>query len=531
MKSEVFTSMNIQMKTWLIMCVVLPVCIIVNLMVLRNVLLAEFTEIEQAQIQQNIKRVENAISWKLELLHNRNSDLASWDDTYEFILTHDPGYIESNLAEDQLVFMGLNFLYFINEQGDIVWGQSIDLQTKEEILIDEFSAGSFTADNPLTGKATPPTGTNGIFHTSAGPALVSTAPILDSNSEGPRRGWIIMGILINENAIEELGKLTQLTLSIPFRLPSERLAGSLKALSDSSFYEIMDAEVIHGYCLLGGIEEASGVVLQARMSREIYRSGLLAIRYTAVLISITMVSVFLILSLLLQKFVVSPITRLTRHILELEKARDLRLRLPQKDVRCKDEAFILAAQVNRLLDTIEQMNNKLRDDARIDSLTMIANRRSYEEHLAMEWQRLMRTGGLLSVIMLDIDHFKLYNDRYGHQKGDDCLITVADVLRGIPRRPYDLAARYGGEEFVIVLPEADLDYAVNVAERIRTTVLDQRIAHEASPDGEWLTVSLGVGSTSVVMGTEPEELVKMADKALYMAKERGRNRVETLLGE
>ena len=105
------------------------------------------------------------------------------------------------------------------------------------------------------------------------------------------------------------------------------------------------------------------------------------------------------------------------------------------------------------------------------------------------------------------------------------------MLRGIPRRPYDLAARYGGEEFVIVLPEADLDYAVNVAERIRTTVLDQRIAHEASPDGEWLTVSLGVGSTSVVMGTEPEELVKMADKALYMAKERGRNRVETLLGE
>jgi len=525
MKPNVLASLNIQTKTWFIMLAILPVCIVVNLFVLRSVLFTRFIELEEAYIYDNLVRVEKAVSQELEHLSKLNIDWASWDDSYEFILTKDPDYIKSNLTEDALSTLSLNFIYFIDNQGGIVWGQTIDLKTKEEMSIDEFSEGRFTADNPLTGNTTPQMGTKGIIHTSAGPALVSTMPILHSNSTGSRRGWIIMGSLLNEDAIEKLGKQTQLTLSIPANVPFKTRVDGLKKLSNVTFYEVRDSEAIHGYTFIKGISEDQGVVLQADMAREIYKKGEITIRYMAIMISVTMVLVFLFLSVLLQRFIVTPITQLTHHILELERTRDLELRLPQKEVECKDEASILATRVNRLLDTIEEMHKKLVDDARIDPLTMLANRRSYKEHLTIEWQRLLRTGGQLSVIMCDIDHFKLYNDHYGHQKGDECLVMVAELIRKIPRRAYDLVARYGGEEFVLIMPEASLDNAVSLAEKIKQAVLNQHIAHEASPTGPWVTLSLGVASTTVVKGTNHEDLVKQADNALYTAKRQGRNRV------
>jgi diguanylate cyclase (GGDEF)-like protein len=531
MKSNILASLKIQTKTWLIMLAILPVCIIVNLFVLRSVLLTRFIDLEEANIQDNLERVIKAVSQELEHLNKLNIDWAHWDDTYEFMLTKDPDYITSNLTEDTVSGLSLNFIYYIDPKGAIVWGQTIDLKTNLEMSIDEFSKGRFTADNPLTGRTTPTNGTKGIIHTSGGPALVSTVPILDSNATGDRRGWIIMGSLLNEDAIEKLGKLTNLSLSIPsdvpFDPPKDRLK-QLKQLTTSAFYEIREPAVVHGYAFIKGIGKTPGVVLQVKMSREIFQKGVISIRYMAVLISITMVLVFFVLSILLQRFIVSPITKLTHHILELERTRDLELRLPQKEEECRDEACILAARVNKLLDTIEEMHKKLVDDARIDPLTLVANRRSYEEHLAMEWQRLMRTGGRLSIIMCDIDHFKLYNDRYGHQKGDDCLMIVAGLIRRIPRRPYDLVARYGGEEFVLVLPETNLEDAVGLAERIRKAVLDQHITHEASPTGQWVTLSLGVASNIVIMGTHPEDLVKQADDALYRAKKQGRNQVTSV---
>ena len=527
MKPAVLVSLNIQTTTWLIMLVILPVCIIVNLFVLRSVLLNRFIDLEEAYVHDNLERVIQAVSQELVHLNKLNIDWAHWDDTYEFMLTKDPDYISSNLTEDTVSGLSLNFIYYIDNQGGIVWGQSIDLKSKLEMSLDELSEGRFTADNPLTGRTAPKKGTKGIFHTSAGPALVSTVSILDSKGEGDSRGWIIMGYLLNKEAIEKLGNQTQLSLSIADNVPFETQAGGHKKLSSATFYQVTDLVEIHGYAFIEGINEDQGVVLQAKMHREIYKKGVLTIRYMAIMISITMVLLFLFLSILLQRFVVSPITRLTHHILELERTRDLELRLPQKEAEGKDEASILAAQVNRLLDTIEEMHKKLVDDARIDPLTMLANRRSYNEQLTTEWQRLLRTGGRLSVIMCDIDHFKLYNDLYGHQKGDECLVRVAELLRQTPRRAYDLVARYGGEEFILIMPEASLDNAVGLAEKIRKAVLDQHIVHEASPTGPWVTLSLGVASTTVVLGNSHEDLVKQADNALYTAKNQGRNRVAT----
>lgn len=167
----------------------------------------------------------------------------------------------------------------------------------------------------------------------------------------------------------------------------------------------------------------------------------------------------------------------------------------------------------------------LADMAAIDGLTGIPNRRRFDEVLHMEWHRAQRTGKPISLLMIDIDHFKHYNDTYGHLQGDDCLKAVAQALAELAHRGGDFVARYGGEEFVCVLAETDAPGAQIVADRLLAAVTDLNIPHEASPVVPWVTVSIGYCTASSVSGHSWEQLLDCADRNLYRAKQAGRNRV------
>jgi diguanylate cyclase (GGDEF)-like protein len=172
-----------------------------------------------------------------------------------------------------------------------------------------------------------------------------------------------------------------------------------------------------------------------------------------------------------------------------------------------------------------EANLRLQYLTAIDGLTRIANRRSLDMSLITEWQRAMRKQEPLGVVMIDVDHFKLFNDTYGHLAGDECLRGVAGALQGFARRPGDLAARYGGEEFVLVLTNANPQQARTVAERVRDGILSLSIPNHRSSHGN-VTISLGVAS--IIPSTQmsgPEVLLLAADQALYRAKQSGRNRV------
>ena len=160
--------------------------------------------------------------------------------------------------------------------------------------------------------------------------------------------------------------------------------------------------------------------------------------------------------------------------------------------------------------------------ASTDPLTGLANRRMLDKTLELEWRRAQRSGAPLSLIMIDIDHFKAFNDTYGHQAGDEALCQVAQVIKAHVRRPADLAARYGGEEFAVVLTETDAAGTRLLAEKIRAAVEQLEPANPATCK---LTVSLGACTRYAKPGDAQEELLKTADKALYQAKKRGRNRV------
>ena len=189
----------------------------------------------------------------------------------------------------------------------------------------------------------------------------------------------------------------------------------------------------------------------------------------------------------------------------------------QREVMDRHQAEQNLRTVN---ETLLQLTNR-------DPLTQIANRRCLEENLAVEWKRAQRLGSPISLIMIDIDHFKAYNDHYGHQAGDRCLQQVAALMQAKAQRPSDLVARYGGEEFVIVLPDTTAEAAWALAEAMRSGVEALHLAHAASPTAAWVTLSLGTASLTPGAESNPESLLQRADQALYRAKAGGRNRCES----
>lgn len=167
----------------------------------------------------------------------------------------------------------------------------------------------------------------------------------------------------------------------------------------------------------------------------------------------------------------------------------------------------------------------LRSQTFADGLTGIANRRHFDVALEKEHRRAKRGGTALSLLMIDIDHFKAYNDHYGHQKGDQCLIQVAAALADMLKRPCDLMARYGGEEFAMILPEIDLGQATWMAEAIRARAQQLAIPHARNGEAPHITVSIGVTTQRIAAPVDVEALIGAADRALYAAKHNGRNRV------
>lgn len=178
---------------------------------------------------------------------------------------------------------------------------------------------------------------------------------------------------------------------------------------------------------------------------------------------------------------------------------------------------------------LRSANILLSEISYVDGLTNIKNRRYFDEMYVREWRRAQRQSEFISLLMVDIDNFKSFNDSHGHQAGDTVLKRVAETLFASVHRSTDFVARYGGEEFVAVLPNTKSDGALVVAERMRQAIVALNISHATSSVAGILTVSIGVAATVPTTEDQLQQLVSHADEALYAAKDKGRNRVETLL--
>jgi diguanylate cyclase (GGDEF)-like protein len=182
------------------------------------------------------------------------------------------------------------------------------------------------------------------------------------------------------------------------------------------------------------------------------------------------------------------------------------------------EIISLSGSFYKLVTESLSLTAQLRDLANTDGLTAVGNRRRFDEVFSQEWKRGLRSGQPLSLLLLDVDHFKLYNDSYGHVEGDLCLAKVADAIKSKVLRSTDLVCRVGGEEFAILLPETGLTEACRLAEVIIKALDSACIDHESSPVASWVTASIGVASAIPQQGTSQRQLMEKADQALYHRK-------------
>jgi diguanylate cyclase (GGDEF)-like protein len=183
---------------------------------------------------------------------------------------------------------------------------------------------------------------------------------------------------------------------------------------------------------------------------------------------------------------------------------------------------IVRARVRTHL-TLKSQADTLASLSVIDDLTGMPNRRHFNQRLEEEWRRATRTSSPVTLVMMDVDHFKQYNDNYGHGAGDECLRRVAQVLGTVIHRTADMVARYGGEEFAAILPATDVEHGMQIAERFRQVVNSLGLEHGYSSTNEFITISVGVATRVPQLQEEPHNLLQVADRMLYEAKARGRN--------
>lgn len=206
----------------------------------------------------------------------------------------------------------------------------------------------------------------------------------------------------------------------------------------------------------------------------------------------------------------------------LKPLNPLRLQLT---IIAMERIYVMRQTLQKTQHELQEVNKELERLSLVDQLTGLGNRRSFDRYLLNQFAQARRNKSALSLIVCDVDYFKNYNDTYGHQQGDDCLVLVAGVIEAQLKRVTDLACRYGGEEFMVIMPNTGLADARNLAEQIRLGIVGSKISHSGSKIAEYVTLSFGV-STYTGQFENAQQLTKTADQALYNAKEKGRNCVE-----
>lgn len=222
-----------------------------------------------------------------------------------------------------------------------------------------------------------------------------------------------------------------------------------------------------------------------------------------------------------------PVIFITSKSDEKDEAKGLEFGAVDYITKPFSKPIVRARVKNHLI--MKKQRDLLENLSNLDGLTGIPNRRSFDRLFNAEWRRAVRSTLPLSLILMDIDFFKKFNDTYGHTAGDDCLKRVAQALDSSLKRPSDFVARYGGEEFVALLPETDSEGAVTMADKIRNSIESLDIEHSSSTTASTVTISQGVATAIPTRKTNPILMIEAADKALYAAKEEGRNKAKKIV--
>lgn len=529
--------MTIKQKSILLLCVAIVIFELLHFSVQQFVVFPSFITLEQEEAKQNLGRSILAIQNEIKHLDAFCHDWSAWTDTVLFMKDRNIEYQNSNLLNVTFINNRLNLMQFFDISGRSFFHKAFDLQTEQPIDLGDFLIDELPADSPLRIDYSQQadlgeTKINGIWMVNDVPMLIAARPILTNENVGPAHGLLIMGRLLNDQYVKLLCDQTQVDF---FILP----IGEVKNAAEvewvlkqykAGIHQPIDKksdQVLHIYSVYKGLNGNDAFVIRTSFPRDIAKKGMETTKI-ALLFSLLAGVLFLVLIILiLDRMLLRPISKLTRHAQSIEEHGDYSARIHMKR---GDEIGRLAHAFDGMIGTIEwqtnelaQMNKELENLSFHDELTQTFNRRYFDQQLPIILGHMHREKEPCSLIIGDLDFFKQYNDTYGHLAGDNCLRVVSDLLRTHCRRSLDLVARYGGEEFAVILPYADREKALEIAEQLRYDVQSAKIEHRASFISGYISISLGVTTIGPEMPYEVPAVIETADRALYEAKNSGRN--------
>ncbi len=508
--------MNLRQRTLLHTGAVVFVMIILMYAVLSYRIQVSYQAMENAGVEGNCAAAKNAFADVLESVSGQARDWAFWDDAYGYAAKPDPEFIKKNITPSTFDDLKIDLIGIFSLDGRLLYGQDASADSggagalPEEFLSQVGGGGLFLRSADETEPRT------GLICLADRPLLFAAAPILRSDETGPARGTVIFARSLDTGLIRRIETMTGLRLSV-HPVGGTDAPADIREVREAllaerpSVIRAAGPDVISISWLMKDCTGRPALIFRADAPRPVYIQSRTARRYLLIALLVLGV-VFLGMNLIfLDILILRRVGRIGRLFERVRTSGDTSARL-RLDGR--DELAEMGASFDRLLETMEEFRRRDRELSITDPLTTAYNRRHFNDKLAEEFERAKRYGRALSLVILDVDYFKEYNDTRGHQEGDLHLKRTAELLRAMTRKQ-DIATRFGGDEFALLLPETSKEAARGLAERIRAR------AAAAGP-----TLSLGV-ATYPDDAADSETLITKADGALYKAKGAGRDRVET----
>ena len=541
-KYKKFKDIPIYFKIIIIMLIGFIMVLTYILIFEKLIIKQSFIKIEEDYALQNLTRTENSLNGEVYNLDILLQDWSFWDDTYNFISSGSPEYIMSNLVESTFYSSSISLIYFYDLDWKLTWGEMYDLEEGEKITSPTFTNEYIKNDSVLFDRTilemedSQEAVKEGYLLTSEGLLLLISRPIFRSDESGPPVGSLIMGKMITGSYQEQIKERIQSDFriynsnEILTDYKRDKIFKDLIQSENDFFMEKTEDSVII-YKVLNDINETPQLLLKTSINRDITKYGTRTMNIFRIGIIVFIVMMTLILIVIFEEVLTKPIIKISSFI----KSIDSKEYSPKAlYLDRNDEIGFLADTIDKFIERINiqkadliHLNKKLKEKANTDALTGLSNRHIIDLHFPNLWKTLSRDKSPISVILIDIDYFKKYNDNYGHQCGDDCLKSVASIIKSPLSRSTDMAIRFGGEEFLVILPSTPLEGAVKVAKLIQSGLKKEKIEHKKSDVSDFLTFSIGVSISNPTADNNLDLLIEQADSALYSSKDNGRNRITT----